>query len=245
MSAIRGLHYKVRKLFRNEQEGTEFLFNSEFKEIKEFREYGVIIKLPKFSKFSIFSYICKKRWPMKEATLIKSQGDHRNLICYRKAELIYDITYHFAYSAFERGNRTIDQMVQAARSGKQNIIEGNADIETSIEMGIKLINVAKASFKELLADYEDYLRVNGYEQWCNDSDKFVAMRKLGSDGSNQSILDIAKSRPLDTVANMAIILLKQEDYLLHKLLTSLSEQFLEDGGFKEKMHRMRVERRAK
>ena len=112
-------------------------------------------------------------------------------------------------------------------------------------MGIKLINVAKASFKELLADYEDYLRVNGYEQWRNDSDKFVAMRKLGSDGSNQSILDIAKSHPLDTVANMAIILLKQEDYLLHKLLTSLSEQFLDEGGFKEKMHRMRVERRGR
>ena len=133
---------------------------------------------------------------MKEATLIKSQGDHRNLICYRKAEIIYDITYHFAYSAFERGNRTIDQMVQAARSGKQNIIEGNADIETSIEMGIKLINVAKASFKELLADYEDYLRVNGYEQWCNDSDKFIAMRKLGSDGSNQSILVLLTRSPI-------------------------------------------------
>ena len=182
---------------------------------------------------------------MKEATLIKPQGDHRNLICYRKAELIYDITYHFANLAFARGDRTIDQMVQAARSGKQNIIEGNADIETSIEMGIKLINVAKASFKELLADYEDYLRVNGYEQWCADSDKFIAMRRLGIEGSSQSILDIAKSRPLDTVANMAIILLKQEDYLLHKLLTSLSKQFLDDGGFKERLHRMRVERRGK
>ena len=100
---------------------------------------------------------------MNDKALIKPHGDHRDLICYRKAELIYDITYHFAYSAFERGNRTIDQMVQAARSGKQNIVEGNADLETSIEMGIKLINVAKASFKELLADYEDYLRVNGCE----------------------------------------------------------------------------------
>ena len=68
---------------------------------------------------------------------------------------------------------------------------------------------------------------------------------LAAMASNQSILDIAKSRPLDTVANMAIILLKQEDYLLHKLLTSLSEQFLDDGGFKEKMHRMRVERRER
>ena len=182
---------------------------------------------------------------MSDITLIRPQGDHRNLICYRKAELIYDITCHFAYSAFERGNRTIDQMVQAARSGKQNIVEGNADMETSIEMGIKLINVAKASFKELLADYEDYLRVNDYEQWSDDSDKFIAMRRLGTESSNQSILDIAKSRPLDTVANMAIILLKQEDYLLHKLLTSLSEQFLKDGGFKERMHRMRVERRGR
>ena len=182
---------------------------------------------------------------MSDASLIKPQGDHRNLICYRKAELIYDITYNFAYSAFEHGDRTIDQMVQAARSGKQNIIEGNADMDTSIEMGIKLINVAKASLKELLADYEDYLRVNGYELWREDSDKFIAMRKLGVEGSSQFILDVAKSRPLDTVANMAIILLKQEDYLLHKLLTSLSEQFLDEGGFKEKMHRMRVERRGK
>ena len=182
---------------------------------------------------------------MNEVTLIKPQGDHRNLICYRKAELIYDVTYHFAHSAFERGNRTIDQMVQAARSGKQNIIEGNADIETSIEMGIKLINVAKASFKELLADYEDYLRVHGYEQWSDNSDKFIAMRKLGTEGSHQSILDVAKSRSLDTVANMAIILLKQEDYLLHKLLASHSEQFLADGGFKERMHRMRVDRRGR
>ena len=182
---------------------------------------------------------------MNTTPLIKPQGDHRNLICYRKAELIYDITYHFAHSAYVRGDRTIDQMVQAARSGKQNIVEGNADIETSIEMGIKLINIAKASFKELLADYEDYLRINDSEQWSADSDKFIAMRKLGIEGSNQSILDIAKTRSLDTIANMAIILLKQEDYLLHKLLTKLSEQFLGEGGFKEKMHRMRVDRRGK
>ena len=87
--------------------------------------------------------------------------------------------------------------------------------------------------------------MNGYELWREDSDKFIAMRKLGVEGSSQSILDIAKSRPLDTIANMAIILLKQEDYLLHKLLTSLSGQFLDEGGFKEKMHRMRVERRGK
>ena len=177
--------------------------------------------------------------------LVQPNRNYSSLLCYQKALAIYDLTYHFCSRFIDKRDRTYDQMIQAARSGKQNIVEGNADIETSIEMGIKLINIAKASFKELLADYEDYLRINDYEQWSADSDKFIAMRKLGSDGSNQSILDIAKSRPLDTVANMAIILLKQEDYLLHKLLASLSEQFLDEGGFKEKMHRMRVERRGK
>ena len=89
---------------------------------------------------------------MNDNQLIERQGDHKNLICYQKAELIYDITYHFAHAAFSKGDRTIDQMVQAARSGKQNIVEGNADMNTSIEMGIKLLNVAKGSLKELLAD---------------------------------------------------------------------------------------------
>ena len=182
---------------------------------------------------------------MNEQTLITSQGDYRNLICYRKAELIYDITHHFAYSAFNRGDRTIDQMVQAARSGKQNIIEGNADINTSIELGIKLINISKASFKELLADYEDYLRVNGFEQWARASEKYEAMRRLGATMDNSRIVELAKSRSLDTVANMAIILLNQEDYLLHKLLSSLSDRFLNEGGFKERMHRMRLERRGR
>ena len=182
---------------------------------------------------------------MNDIHLIKQQGDHRNLISYRKAELIYDITYYFAHAAFERSDRTIVQMVQAARSGKQNIVEGNADVETSIEMGIKLINVAKASFKELLADYEDYLRINNYEQWSETSEQYVAMRQLGRDGTNLNILEIVKSRPLHIVANMAIILIKQEDYLLYRFLESLSKRFILEGGFREKMHRTRVDQRAK
>ena len=175
--------------------------------------------------------------------LIKRQGDHHNLICYRKAELLFDMTYHFAHSAFTKGNRTIDQMVQAARSGKQNIVEGNADIETSLEMGIKLLNIAKASFQELLSDYEDFLRVNGFRQWEPTSKEYMAMRKLGVEGDNAHILTIAKSRPLDTVANMAIILIKQEDYLLHQLLKSQSNRFVNEGGFKERMYRVRVKNR--
>ena len=183
---------------------------------------------------------------MSNDTLIKSQGDYHNLICYRKAELIYDITYHFANSVFKRGNRTIDQMVQAARSGKQNIIEGNADIEVSTEMGIKLIGIAKSSLQELLADYEDYLRVNGFEKWPTTSKEYIAMRRLGSNNDNNDhILNIAKLRTPNVVANMAIILLRQEDYLLHQFIASHSNKFAEEGGFKEKMYRVRVAQRNK
>lgn len=181
---------------------------------------------------------------MSNNPLVTPLGDPHNLICYRKAELIYDLTYHFAHSAFDRGDRTIDQMVQAARSGKQNIVEGNVDAATSVEMGIRLLNVAKASFRELLADYEDYLRVNSFEIWPSSSSKCQAMRRLGREGDNAKMVGIAKTRSMDVVANMAIILIKQEDYLLHQLLKALSERFIEEGGFKEKMHRVRMQYRT-
>ena len=184
---------------------------------------------------------------MNDATLIRPQGDHRNLICYRKAELIYDITCHFAYSAFERGNRTIDQMVQAARSGKQNIIEGNADIGTSIEMGIKLINVAKASFLELLLDYEDFLRVRNFRQWEKDSAEVAFLRKKSVDNSvpDQWFVELGKSRPAETVANMVICFLHQEDYLLQAQLNAFEKKFLALGGFKEQMFSARLKERNK
>ena len=107
------------------------------------------------------------------------------------------------------------------------------------------MNVAKASLRELLADYEDFLRVNGFEQWQSTSDKYLVMRRLGRVGDNTDILNIAKSRSLDIVANMAIILLKQEDYLLHQFIASLSERFLREGGFKEKMYSLRQKVRNK
>lgn len=86
-------------------------------------------------------------------------GSYKNLIAYQKAECVYDVTFYFAHHFLEKGDRTIDQMIQAARSGKQNIAEGAAAGNTSKETEIKLTNVAKASLQELLVDYEDYLRV--------------------------------------------------------------------------------------
>lgn len=85
-------------------------------------------------------------------------SDYSKYIVYQKSECIYDITFFFVSKFLQRGDRTIDQMVQAARSGKQNIAEGITDAATSVEMGIKLVNVAKGSLKELREDYQDYLR---------------------------------------------------------------------------------------
>ena len=93
---------------------------------------------------------------MKNTTFLKPKGNYRKLRVYKVSEVIYDITYFFAHKFLDRGDRTIDQMIQAARSGKQNIVEGNEAGYTSIETQIKLTNVAKASLEELKIDYEDY-----------------------------------------------------------------------------------------
>ena len=96
---------------------------------------------------------------------LSHHGHYRNLRVYQVTEIIYDITFYFTQHYLQKGDRTIDQMVQAARSGKQNIAEGNQAAATSGETEIKLTNVAKASLEELLDDYEDYLRVRELEQW--------------------------------------------------------------------------------
>ena len=109
-----------------------------------------------------------------ETPFLPQKGNYRNLIAYQKAECIYDITYYFAHQYLERGDRTIDQMIQAARSGKQNIAEGCAASTTSAETEIKLVNVARASLQELLIDYEDYLRVRNLIKWnVNDKNAII------------------------------------------------------------------------
>jgi len=176
--------------------------------------------------------------------LLPRTGNYRKLISYQKAEAIFDITCYFCRNFLQRGDRTIDQMVQAARSGKQNIIEGSAASATSKETEIKLVNVAKASQLELLADYEDYLRTREHRQWENDSLELLKMRELGRKHNNSAFyMPLVKTRPPEIIANMAICLIKQTDYLLFKQLQSLSEDFLKNGGMRERMTRMRIERR--
>ena len=177
--------------------------------------------------------------------IIANSGNFKKLLTYRKAEAIYDLTFWFCERYIARGDRTKDQMVQSARSGKQNIAEGSAASATSSESEIHLTNVAKAILKELLADYEDWLRVRNHRQWEPGSKELEAMRRLGrahEDGA--FFVKLAETRPPETVANMAIVLIKQEDYLLARQLAALEKAFKERGGIRERMHTARTEVRA-
>ncbi|MEI8113195.1 MAG: four helix bundle suffix domain-containing protein [Bacteroidia bacterium] len=176
--------------------------------------------------------------------LLPRTGNYRKLLTYQKAEAIYDITYFFCKNFLQRFDRTVDQMVQAARSGKQNIVEGSAASATSKETEIKLVNVAKASLQELLIDYEDYLRTRNHRQWENNSVELMKMRELGRKHNNSAFyMPLVRVRPPETIANMAICMIKQTDYMLFKQLQSLSEDFLKNGGLRERMTRMRLEKR--
>ena len=179
--------------------------------------------------------------------LIPNRNDRaiEELICYQKAQAIYDLTYLFVERYLKKGDRTIDQMVQAARSGKQNIVEGYAAGATSAETELKLFNVAKASSLELLADYEDYLRVRGLRQWEKESKELAAAQRLGREHNDSDYwMGLAATRGDETIANLAIVLIRQNDYLLYKYLQAVAERFAEEGGFREKLTRVRKDRRG-
>lgn len=177
--------------------------------------------------------------------LIHPVGNYRNLLSYKKTEVIFEMTYFFCNKFLQAGDRTIDQMVQAARSGKQNIIEGCAASATSSKTEIKLVNVAKASLQELLEDYIDYLRTRGQRQWEEGSVEWEAMRRLGKEHSDAAFfMQLCETRPPETIANMAIILIYQADYLLFKQLQRLEKVFIEQGGFSERMTRVRKDNRG-
>ncbi len=177
--------------------------------------------------------------------LIHPVGNYRNLLSYKKTEVIFEMTYFFCNKFLQAGDRTIDQMVQEARSGKQNIIEGCAASATSSKTEIKLVNVAKASLQELLEDYIDYLRTRGQRQWEEGSVEWEAMRRLGKEHSDAAFfMQLCETRPPETIANMAIILIYQADYLLFKQLQRLEKDFIEQGGFSERMTRVRKDNRG-
>lgn len=178
---------------------------------------------------------------MDNKEFIRQKGNYEDLLCYKKAVCVYDVTYYFAHKYFQKGDRTIDQMVQAARSGKQNIVEGCAASTTSAESEIKLLNVAKASLQELLEDYKDYLRVRGLQQWREGCEKYEqARRACATHNEPEYYSNAIKERSDETIANIAIILIKQTDYLLKHYFDRIKQDFLENGGIREEMTRGRL-----
>ena len=181
-----------------------------------------------------------------DKTFLPQRGNYRSLIVYQKAECIYDVTFFFAHRFLEKGDRTIDQMVQAARSGKQNIAEGSAASTTSRETELKLINVAKASLQELLIDYEDYLRVRDLAQWGPGDERYQQTRRVVASHNDSSYYrEAMQVRSDEAVANIAITLIHQTDAMLVKLIERLKEQFVQQGGIREEMTRARLAYRNK
>lgn len=177
---------------------------------------------------------------MSNKEFIRQDNNYRTLKAFQKAECVYDVTYYFANKFLTKGDRTIDQMVQAARSGKQNLAEGNIDGVTSKEMEIKLTNVNCASLHELLLDYEDYLRVRGLEQWSFNDPRCVQTREFCKRHLDSAVFrEKIKDRSDETIANIAITLIHQCDVLIKGLIEWQKKNFLENGGIKEEMYRAR------
>jgi four helix bundle suffix protein len=191
---------------------------------------------------------------------IPPHGGYQKLLSYRKSEIVYDATVYFCDHFIDRRSRTHDQMIQAARSGKQNIVEGSMASGTSKEMEIKLTNVARASQEELLADYRDFLRTKGHQIWDKESKEAKFVRGLGksrtngvsgtnttimSSDSNETYKQFIETRPPEVVANIIICLIHQTNYLLDRQLKQLEAAFLKEGGLRERMTRARLESRKK
>src|SRR5208283_1375389 len=175
------------------------------------------------------------------------RGDYRTLLCFQKAEIIYDITFRFAHKFLSRGDRTVDQMIQSARSGKKNILEGSKAALTSKETEIKLTNVARASLEELLDDYQDFLRARDLAMWDQDSKEARYVRKLGrqTPQTYENYRQFVETRPPEIVANIALCLIHQTNYLIDQQLRRLEKDFVEQGGLRERMTHVRLQYRNK
>lgn len=174
----------------------------------------------------------------------RRKGGYQNLIVYQQAVVIYDLNHKFC-QRFINSPRTKEQMEQASRSGKQNIVE--ASLEKSLKMNIKLTGVARGSFGELLEDYKDFLRVRGVKQWEKDDPRVVAIRRIrvkGADETNGMGWTNWTDEP-ERFANLMITLISKENYLLDKMIQSLERKFIQGGGYSENLSQKRLEEKKR
>lgn len=173
--------------------------------------------------------------------LIPAHGGYRALKSYQAAEIIHDATAAFCYRFVDRRSRTRDQMIQAARSGKQNIAEGSMASGTSRKTELKLGGVARASLEELLLDYQDFLRQRRLPLRGKEHPRAQRIRRLayGPDRSYETYGAYVEKGSAEVAANTIICLIHQANYLLDRQLRGLEEQFLKQGGFTERLYRAR------
>lgn len=179
------------------------------------------------------------------STFIPQHGGYQKLITFKRAEIIYDATVYFTRRFLSKGDRTIDQMIQAARSGKQNIAEASMASGTSKETEIKLTNVARASQEELLIDYRDYMRNHNLPEW----DKFHPYATRMSDlirnqpANYQTFQKGIENQNPEICVNVIVSLIRVTQFLLTRQIKSLEKEFVENGGLRERMTRARLETR--
>jgi len=175
--------------------------------------------------------------------LIPAHGGYKNLKAYQNATIIYDLTVQFVDRFIPRNSRTCDQMVQAARSGKQNIAEASQASGTSKKTELKLVNVARASLEELLLDYEDLLRQKGLPQWTKDHPQAREVRELAYKSNRSYRTYTSFLGSAEKATNCLVCLIHQTNFLLDQLLRSLEKDFLQNGGFTERLYKVRVQNR--
>ncbi len=182
-----------------------------------------------------------------ESALIPPHGGYRDLKSYQMAEIVHDATVVFCDRFIDKRSRTHDQMTQAARSGKQNIAEGSMASGTSKKTELKLIGVARASLEELLVDFQDFLRQRGLSLWPKEHPQSKAIRAIAykSDRSYSTYKFFFENSPPETASNAAICLIHQANHLLDQQLRALEKAFIEEGGFTERLYRVRSQARRK
>lgn len=198
----------------------------------------------------------------RKSNLIQPHGGYRKLKSFQSAEIVFDLTKifcekflnpsHRSYKSYEsyesnktyKSYRQIDQMIQAARSGKQNIAEGSMASGTSKKTELKLIGVARASLEELLVDFEDFLRNNGIQKWSKGDPRVLEIRSLAYKSNRSYKTYMTYFKNSEGASNILICLINQTNFLLDRQLKSLEQNFLEEGGFTERLYRTRKSYRS-
>ena len=176
----------------------------------------------------------------------RSKSSYRRLFVFQKAEAIYDLTYFFLQPRIPKSDRTYDQMLQAARSGKQNIVEGRSDAASSAEMEIKLFCVARGSLHELLNDYEDYMRTRKISVWTASNERYRRLSEVCRTHNDTTYYtSLVNLMDDEEYCNLMLTLIHQTIRMLDKMIDKVKEDFLRNGGLKEQMYRARVNYRNK